>query len=112
MYHFQEVNHIPISKSTKIPEGSSLEDFRGVCGYQYEALGNKIRIELPLFESWPEDKEEFSFGYRVTDYVIYRTNIYKRIIPVVAIRAEKGLLYFPEDTKGIKLDYLILKKEK
>jgi len=107
MYKFKEIRHIPFSRATRIPEGTSLEKFRGICGFQYEEMGELIWIELPLFESWVEDKDEFSFCSKIKDAVVYRTDV-KRMIPIVAIRQEKGLLYFPEDTKGIKLDYLTL----
>jgi len=110
MYTFREsIEPIEcyISIDYKFPEGTSFEQFKGVCGYQYERWGKRNYVELFLFESWIEDKDEFSFCSKIKDAVIYRTKI-KRMIPVVAIRQEKGLLYFPEDTKGIKLDYLTL----
>lgn len=113
-YHYTESENCSVPSTQDIPEQFSLQDFLGCCGYNYEGKF----IEFDLYNSWPEDKEEFADTRAKREDLMFlrystRTTRCGKLIPVIAIQPEKGKLYFPEDLsndRGVNLAYLTLLK--
>jgi len=103
-----------VSLRENLSKGIIPETYKGTCCIEYIEFGEKYSVNIDLYKSWKEDKDEFFvrfmdeltlFRYVTDSNDIINCNL---MIPVLGIRRNKGLLYFPNDPNPIKIISLTL----
>jgi len=103
--------YVPLRENPS--KGIIPETYKGTCCIEYIEFGEKYSVNIDLYKSWKEDKDEFFVRFmdelNLFRYVINSNDfLCDRMIPVLGVRKNKGLIYFPNDPDPMKITSLTL----